>query len=288
MAVPLDPTVTSIVTQGLRRGGRVNPSLAQITEATDHALQEVKADIMLKAETHPSLLATSTTVVTKGQQRYSTPPDYNIPYSISLLNGPEDLKGAAQSGSLTSIVLSASTQAQADDLIGKYILITSGPGVEEYRQILAYDTGTKQVTVDLNWDVIPTSTSTYAVITSIEQLWPSTTAELDITGVGTSLGLPMTASIFAQEYILYPIPDKSTYGLQSRYWSDLSKLDEAEALFIQLLREWRNIWIQGIAVKTMQRFDEDRYISELQIYNAMLDMLASKAASVGQVVFNDL
>src|ERR1700704_531437 len=98
MAIPVDPTVSSIVTQALRRAGRTVPTAAQVTEATDHALQEVKADIMLKAATHPSLLVTATTVTTRGQQRYSIPVDHNAQQSITLLDGPDDWRGTAQSG----------------------------------------------------------------------------------------------------------------------------------------------------------------------------------------------
>jgi hypothetical protein len=73
----------------------------------------------------------------------------------------------------------------------------------------------------------------------------------------------------------------------NRYWVDLSLLDEADDLFRQLLREWRSLWIQGVAVKSMQRFDEDRYQSELAVYNIMLDLLAGQTCTVRQVNFHD-
>jgi hypothetical protein len=101
------------------------------------------------------------------------------------------------------------------------------------------------------------------------------------------MGEPYTASVNGQEFLLHPTPDKSTYGLMNRYWVDLSLLDETGDLFRQLLREWRSLWVQGVAVKSMQRFDEDRYQSELGVYNLMLDLLAGQTSTVRQIRFND-
>lgn len=284
MALPANPTVTSIVTQGLKRAGRTSPSATQITEATDHAFQEVKADIMLIASTHPNLLATATTVTTRGQQRYATPIESNEQVGISLLDGPDDWRGTAQGGSARAIIFAATLAAVSDDLVGKYILITSGTGIEEYREITSYDSGTKTATVDANWSSIPTAGSTYLIVDRYQQLWPiGTYSEFDKITSSSVLGLPSRAAIFSQEFLLYPVPDKSTYGLLNRYWVDLSKLDEEGDLFIQLLREWRSVWIQGVAVKSMQRFDEDRYQSELNVYKLMLDLLTSQTCQVRQV-----
>ena len=284
MAVPSNPTVTSIVTQALKRATLRTPTTAMITEATDHALQEVKADIMLKAPTHPNLLITATTVTTRGQQRYATPEDFNVPQSITLLDGPDTWRGTAQGGSTSGIILAASFSASDDDLAGKYILITSGTGIEEYRQILSYNDTTKTATVDLPWNSTPAATSTYLICSSYTQLWPQDTeSEFDRIDTPTTIGVPRQATLAGQEFLLYPVPDKSTYGLITRYWGDLSKLDEEGDVFVQLLREWRSIWIQGVAVKSMQRNDEDRYQMELGTYNFMLDSLVPQTCRVTPV-----
>lgn len=284
MAVPIDPTVTSIVTQALKRATLRVPSSAMITEAIDHALQEVKADLMLKAPTHANLKVTATTVTTRGQQRYAIPDDHNVQESITLLDGPDTYRGTAQGGVSIAIILAATFSASDDDLAGKYIIITSGPGVEEYRQILSYNDTTKVATVDLPWSSIPTASSTYLICTAYTQLWPQDTeSEFDRLDTPTSIGTPRQASLSGQEFLLYPVPDKSTYGLINRYWADLSKVDEESELFIQLLREWRSIWIQGIAVKSMQRNDEDRYQMELGTYNFMLDSLVPQTCRVTPV-----
>lgn len=284
MAVPANPTVDSIVTQALKRATLRTPTAAMITEATDHALQEVKADLMLKAPTHKLLLTTATTITTRGQQRYATPDDHNIQQSITLLDGPDTYRGTAQGGGASNITLAASFSATDDEIAGKYIIVTTGAGAQEYREILSYNDGTKIATVDLGWNSVPTALSTYLICSIYNELpLKDTTSELDTTNEPTVIGTPIQASISGQEFLLYPVPDKSTYGLIIRYWVDLSTVNETSTLFVQLLREWRSIWIQGIAVKSMQRNDEDRYQSELSVYNFMLDSLVPQTCRVTTV-----
>jgi hydrogenase maturation factor len=289
MAVPQLPTVTTICTQALKRAGRTTPTAAQIAEAAENALQEVKADVMLVASTHPNLLVTATTVTTEGQQRYAFPNDYNEPYAIQLLDGPEEWQGAAQAGGTSTITLSALMSATEEDIIGKYILITSGFGVEEYREILSYDANSKMASVDSNWASVPNSASSYMIATIYTPLYPyGTYINHDHITAPNVRGTPQLATIFSQEYLIYPVPDDRPYGLLNRYFMDISKLDETGDLFVQLLREWRSLWIQGVAVKTMQRFDEDRYQSELNVYQAMLTGLANQTCMIKPMYFKDV
>lgn len=289
MAIPTLLAVTDVVTQALKRGGRTTPTAAQIDEAITHAFQEVKADIMLIAPTHRNLMQTAITVTTRGLQRYSVPADYNEQSSIVLLSTPDEWTGTAQFGDTFEITLALSTTFTTDDLIGKYILITSGPGAEEYNQIVGYDPNTKIATMDLAWLANPTSASTYAIIRETQQLYPNSTAfDFDRISYSSEVGKPCIASMSGQEFLLYPVPDKSSYGLLTRYWVDLSKVNETSDLMLQLLREWRSLWIQGVAVKTMQRYDEDRYQSELSVYKTMLDSLSNQTCQVTVSRFMDV
>lgn len=289
MAIPANPTMNGIILTGLKRGGRVTPTAAQITEAYESQFQEVKSDIMFIAPTHPLLEVTATTITTRGMQRYSIPPDCNNCISISLLDGRDEWRGTTVSASSTTITLAASMAGYDEkELIGKYVLITAGTGVEEYKQIIGYLPGSQLALLESAWTNTPT-VSTYLIVSDHNQLWPYNVAyEFDHIRRVTQLGTPEIAAIFNQEYLLYPTPDKSTYGLLARYNSDLVLMDEASPLFIQLLREWRTIWIQGIAVKTMQRFDEDRYSKELDIYTNMLNFLNQQACGVTQVKYQDV
>ena len=78
------------------------------------------------------------------------------------------------------------------------------------------------------------------------------------------------------------------YGLLWSYWSDLDRLDEAGALFVKLLREWNSVWIQGVTAYLCQRYDDDRAVSTMSLYQGMLLGLSTEACGVGQVRFTDV
>lgn len=290
MAVPSAPTIASIVTEGLKRAGRTSPTATQISDATTHQFREVKADIMLKAPTHPLLQATATAPTQRGQQRYALPTDANEPVSLVLLYGPTNWTGTATAGAAGTITLPAAISEDELSLLGKHILITDGTGEGQYRGCVGWNNTTKVWSTDVTWTTTPDATSVFQIMSQTRSLWTSVDTALVFDRLSTpyGLGTPQISARYSDEFVLYPIPDLSTYGLLYRYFVDLDQLDEAGTLFLNLLREWRSIWIQGIAVKTMQRYDEDRYLSELGVYEAMLTHLESQTARVLGGAFKDL
>lgn len=288
MAIPSAPTIAAIVTEGLKRGGRVSPSATQITDATEHQFREVKADIMRVASDHPYLQLTATASTIVGEQRYALPTDANTPVSLVLLNGGDDYRGTAQAAASTTITLDSDFPGDDNAIRGFYVLITGGTGEGQYRQIRSYVASTKVATINLAWTVTPNSASTFLVVQETTALWGQDIAsEFDRELFSLSAGKPYYASRFADEFHLYPVPDR-IYGLLYRYYADLDQLDDAGAVFLNLLREWRSLWIQGVAVKTMQRYDEDRYQLELSIYNNMLTELANQCCTVTAIQFRDI
>jgi hypothetical protein len=283
MAVPSDPTLTIIATKGLERGGQYNPSSAQITLAKEHFAQEVKADIMRVAPFNRLLQNTSLTITTRGKQAYSLPSDHNKTLSLVLLDGPDDWRGTAQGGSVSSIRLASSFSAHDDDVAGKMIITTGGTGSGQYRTITALNTTTKDVTPDTNFTTAPASGTTYLIVSVRRKLYPHNFDETyDHYANAPNVSIPRRASVFEQELYLYPPPDKSTYGLLHHYWVDLSSLDEDGALFIQLLKEWRSLWIQGIAAYTMQRYDDERFPAAWALYQGQLRALAADSPQYSQ------
>ena len=69
--------------------------------------------------------------------------------------------GTAQSGGANTITL-AST-ASSEVAIARQVYITNGTGEGQLREITAWNSGTKNATVDAAWDTIPDATSTYQV-----------------------------------------------------------------------------------------------------------------------------
>lgn len=288
MAIPANPTVTQIVTEGLKRGGRVNPSSTQISDAATHALREVKSDIMRCAASHPYLQTTATGHTFVGEQRYRLPEDANEFVSLLLLNGPDEYRGTAQAGAGSTITLDADFPGDDNAIRGNYVLITDNTGEDQYRQIRSYVNATKVATISPTWGTNPDNTSEFLVVNETRSLWPQDMAsEFDKERAPYQLGTPYLATKWADEFQLYPVPDR-IYGLLYRYYVDLDQLDETGDVFVNLLREWRSVWIQGVAVKTMQRYDEDRYMQELGVYQAMLDQLTNQSCTVTAAVWRDV
>jgi hypothetical protein len=288
MAIPAAPTIAAVVTEALKRAGRVSPSATQISDATEHQFREVKSDIMRVAPDHPYLQLSATAATRAGEQRYALPLDANTPVSLVLLHGPENYAGTAQAAASTTITLDSDFPGADNAIRGLYVLITGGLGEGQYREILSYVASTKVATINLAWTTTPDTTSTFLVVDETTSLWHQDMAsEFDKIYRSLSLGKPFIASRFADEYHLYPIPDR-VYGLLFRYFVDLDQLDDAGAVFLNLVREWRSLWIQGVAVKTMQRYDEDRYQSELSIYNTMLTELTNQSCGVSAMKFRDV
>ena len=98
---------------------------------------------------------------------------------------------------------------------------------------------------------------------------------------------PQYAIMFGRETRLFPVPDKE-YALLYSYWAKLDELNDSGSVFLNHLRTYRSLWVQGIAVKCMQRYDEDRYMSELGVYQDMLTAYAGLSSTVGQTLFRDV
>lgn len=296
MAIPSNPTVSEIVTEGLKRGGRVNPSAGDITNGTNYQFQEVKSDIYLKAPQHHTLLTQSITATTNGISRYSWPTACEAMRSVQLVDAPTtgNWRATAQTGGASSITLHASFSAAENDIIGRFVFITSGTGSGQFAQITAYNNSTKVATVETAWATLnstwvsPNSTSVYLVEGTRTKLWDSAKpTEWDTLTTPSTRGTPRRATNVGQQIWLDYTPDQ-VYVVVFDYWQALDRLDEALTPFLNHLRKFRNIYTQGMAVKTMQRYDEDRYQLELAVYERMLDMYGSVASNVGQVMFRDV
>lgn len=288
MPVPSDPTLNAIVGEALKRGGIVSPTSSQLADAITHQLQEVKTDIALLAGNHPLLRTTAVRVCTVGRSRYPQPADANTLESIQLWDAADARRGTAGGGTAMTITLAPGFDPGSIDPRGRFIVLTGGTGAEQYRQITAYAPTTRTATVDQAWTTIPDTTTTYAVIDTVQRLYESSSpVEWDYLAAPFSLAMPRRAAVVSEEIWLDTAPDRP-YLLFITYWVDLDRLDESGALFIKLLREWRSIWIEGIAAKVMDRYDDDRAPAQLAKYNALLANLAAKSSRVGQVTMTDV
>ena len=84
------------------------------------------------------------------------------------------------------------------------------------------------------------------------------------------------------------VPDLSLNGLplvrfEVVYSWNLTQIDETDSRFIKHLRERRHLWVQGVKVKTMAKFDDDRYGAEKQIWEQMLAQYAAQNVVYSQM-----
>lgn len=290
MAIPADPTINAIVTEAMKRAGRYTPSAAEVTSATEHQFRETKGDIVFWAGQHPILRTTAVSTLIPGKSRYALPSDYDVIESVVLLdsNANTGWTGTAQAGAAGSFTAAAALNEDAANIQGKFAVMTGGTGVDQYRQITAYNNVTKVVTVDSNWTVIPNGTTTYLIAAVHTLLWQQDKhQDWDHMLSPWQLGRPLKAALVASEVWLDYAPDIQ-YCILFTYYPHLDRLDEAGTVFLKALREWRTIWVQGVTVKTMQRYDDERYPGELSVYQVMLNALAARSSSIGQVMYQDV
>ena len=290
MAIPSDPSPTTIVTEGIKRGGRTTPNAEQIASALEHQFREVKADITQRSARHSALETQYVTATVDGQSRYTWPTDADDIRSLTIVVSDSIAywHGLAQSGGASSITVHASFSQATNDVQGKFIYLLGGTGANQFAQIIDYNDTTKVVTVDRAWVTNPAINTRYHIglqhrkLFTFDKPWG-----YDTLIAPYQTGTPFRAAPVGREVWLdYAAND--IYALWWDYWANLDRLDETGTVFVRHLREHRSLWIQGVAVKTMQRYDEDRYQGELQVYLNMLDAYAGYSAGVGQVNWTDV
>ena len=292
MAVPSNPTVAQIVTEGLKRGGRTTPTSTEITDATTHQFREVKADIQRFAVRHPLLKTSTASAIVVGNSRYTQPTDADVIESIVLLH-PATSNGwyaTAQAGGSNFIRLTATfNESDTTKVAGKFIVLVAGTGATDYRQIIRFNNSTKYATVNSAWSgPNPDSTSVHLIAQDHYVLWnEDKQTDWDFRQVPGQQGTPKHASQVGLDWYLDYAPE-NVYALLWTYWVNLDRLDDTGSLFVRLLREWRSLWINGIAAYTMQRYDDERFGQQMQIYQAQLNGLGADASRIGQVQYRDV
>lgn len=296
MSIPSDPSVSTVVTEGLKRGGRVSPSAGDITTASEVYLQEVKADIYLAAPLHESLRTTAIIPVSVGISRYAWPTNAETIQSVQLVATSTEgsWQDTAQGGGASTITLASTFNQEEATVQGRMIYILSGTGSGQYAQIISYNNTTKIATIETAWATLnsswvsPDATSVYLLEQIRSKLYQyEKPIEFDTQMAPFQPMIPTNATLVGKQIWLNTSPSQRLV-LFVTYWYALDQLDEVSTLFTGHLRKFRNLWTQGVAVKVMQRYDEDRYVTESNIYQTMLKAYAGRASGIGQVQFRDI
>lgn len=240
MAIPVNPTATTIVTEALNKGGHLNPSAAKITRAEDFWLEEVKLDIAERKD-WKILEETALLVLDEKRSRYTLPTDYEKMLSVKIYSGEET--GTVQTGAASTITLDISEGITEGTAEGSLIFITSGTAKGQSSRITAYDESTKIATVSPSWGITPDNTSEY-MIASTERTMQYLPHEM-INRVLPN-GMPSRSTVFEEELIFDKSPDRGTYVAEMRYIVDIALIDLAGTKISELYREWRVAMVQGV------------------------------------------
>jgi hypothetical protein len=261
MALPKQPTVKSITEEALKRAGiQVNPDTCR--RAKEYWFPEAVNDIINSARAARAdglfevLHTTATTVTVPNQRRYALPEDYDEGLTVQVIDG-------THSGTVSSVPSTTSinigTTYTSTDINGSYILITSGFGVGQLRQIVSYDNSTGIAVIDINWDEgnQPESTSTYMICDEFYLIDAEWIKESDEIENPVSPRRPRAFSELNNEYIFDYPPDK-VYGIRLRYYANPNMIDYDNEKWSKMLRDWLSALVEGVHAIALEDIDDAR------------------------------
>lgn len=285
MAVPTEPTATTLTTEAWKAAGNLDPSSAELTRATDEWLQEIFNDIWLKSAATgntrlKTLQETLIDVSTLHVRTYSLAEDMDEELIVEVLDGTR--YDTAQTATSTTITLASTDDGTEANTEGRWVLITSGTGVDEFKQITDFNTTTKVATVESAWTATPTSSSTYLIVDREYQL-----DEIDLAEMGTSSptsGRPTAFAKYNRQLIFDKPWDRATYGIRLRYYMNLHEVNLTTGSTTRITRiyqNWQDVLKQGLLWKCLRAIDDNRYMAEKQIYEQKVEHLIAKEIPYG-------
>ena len=268
-------TITSLITEAFKKAGINSPSTDLMTRAQVEWLEEIRTDLWKRVKKSKFLQARSVTLLVNGLAKYQNPTDFESDLTLEYATGSR--YGTAQAGTLGTITLAATENAQQADLIGKEIVLLSGSAFGQIGYIVGYDFSTKVATVSPSFTVAP-STDSYLIIDQYKPLDEKPLWEQQNLTNQTSQGTPdrffPVGNATDGEFILWPVPyrtDSQPAIVLQRYYADISEIDTTGTLFATLLAKWRNLWLLGLKWKALDDADDDKepaaqkaYLKELQ------------------------
>jgi len=268
-------TITSIITEAFKKAGINSPSTDLMTRAQVQWLEEIRTDLWKRVKKAKFLQARSVTLLVNGLAKYQNPSDFESDLTLEYATGSR--YGTAQAGTLGTVTLATTENAQQADLIGKEIVLLSGSASGQISYIIGYDSTTKVATVSPSFTVAP-STDSYLIIDQYKPLeekplWEQQNLP-NQTGQGTPDRFFPVGNATDGEFILWPVPyrtDSQPAIVLHRYYADISEIDTTGTLFATLLAKWRNLWLLGLKWKALDDADDDKepaaqkaYLKELQ------------------------
>jgi hypothetical protein len=270
MTIPTAPTPTTLTTEALTRflnGG--TPGTEEITRGINYGLEKVKRDIMGIGKTWRPLLRLVYDITKVGVSHYDNPADFEQDFSAGLMTG---IHTGLLSNVTSTTEVTLDAAEDATEVEGRYLLITSGTGVDQAVIVDDYNITTKVCVLAEAYGAQPVTGDGYMIVNGIKDLNSISIGRYDQFEYPGRPGTPERFIPIINQTVgqlaLHPVP-AAIYGIRRRYYADLLKLDTAGALYNTLLRKWANVFEQGVYVWKLQE-DDDRYAEQNGIYQQML------------------
>jgi hypothetical protein len=288
MATPPSQTAAKIAQEALSKCGISSTANDKLQRAERTFLREILSDICTSPGRSfnnrlKSLQSKSVQISVSGKSKYALPTDFDEEISVTVLSGTHS--GTAQAGASTTITLESGEDATQEDLEGNYILITSGTGSTGLRQCISYNTSTLVATVDSAWDTTPDNTSVYSVIDSVTEIDEDDISEFE--GIGRQFN-KSTPSFYNKtfdtglQYIYFDIPfDAATYGIITRYYANIEKVDLASTIMSTIYTNWFNCLTMGTAMKVAEDEDDSKFAVFQSQYAELKANLLAKETPFG-------
>lgn len=255
MAIPGDPSVQDIILNGMKEGGQytISAGSTSYTEFKNYQFETIKSELWAACHTDRLLETEGVILTAVGKTSLTLPTDFDTAIRLVVYDADDSYRGTLQSATVSTATLATTFSSSTESMYGRKIFTLSGLGAGQYREVVGYNESTKVVTLSSDWTTIPDSTTTYMIATSEYEL-----RRYDYLRKVTDAGRPAVYGMLAASIQVIPAPDK-IYPMILLYRANLTRLDDGGAVFIKHLRERRSLWIHGVKVKTMARYDDDRY-----------------------------
>lgn len=248
-----NPTLTELITEGIKQAGESEPSTALLTRAEESWAEEIKSEIMNTLRDARFLHVTSYGIAQKGRSVYPYPSDFGHDLSITLLHGSET--GTAEGGSTNTITLPAGTNYSQSQLQGKWIGITSGSAAGSIGQIVSYS-ASRVAAVVPDFAESPGDDSVYMIVNNEYPVLGGPIFQRDAKVNVALMGLPEKFYPLGDaddgEFIFDRAPDQ-TYLMRIRYYLDLTLVSATSTRMSTLYRRWRNAWVSGFKAKMLDQ-----------------------------------
>lgn len=279
MAVPAVPSLTSLVTEGLRQARIFSPSPSQIALYSGDPMEQLKNDLWTQIKQAKPLMTFSYLVLVPGQSRYSCPMDFSSDMTMVVLTGL--ITGSVASATPTTLqTFSVIGPLDIDQVLGQDLVIISGTAsasVSQVTNVVNNLDGSNTLTVYPPFQATPDTTSMFMLV---DNQYPVEADHISNYDRFRSSGLSRPKKFFSMgnenydEFIFDVAPDNNyPYVIRMRYFVNIMTLDLNSKLMSTLYQKFRDYWIQGIKYQALSDNMDDTAPMEMQLRDRKLQEL---------------